>query len=60
MRAAEEFSNLQMDRRDEAFKIWGMRNLEGAWNQSCIRIDGQKVEHKKFKEPTMILLLKAS
>jgi len=26
-----------------------MSNLESAWNQSCIRVDGQKLEHKEFK-----------
>ena len=38
-----------------------MSNLESAWNQSCIRVDGQKVEHTNVKEPpAVILLLKAS
>ena len=26
-----------------------MSNFESAWNQSCTRVDGQKLEHKKFK-----------
>ena len=40
-----EVSELSDGKKPSRLKNLGMSYLKSAWNQSCIRIDGRKVEH---------------